>query len=164
LAGGDAFARGGSYLLGDGLALLGAVTYAVYVLASARVRASVPTSVQVAVLYGGCLVLLWATLAALGQALPSPVRAPHLWLAFVLMAIVPTTLGHTMVQSILDRVRPGVISVALLGEPVGASLLAWVFLHQAPSVADVAGGALALAGIAIALWPEGEPATPALAT
>ncbi len=164
LSGADAFALGGRFILGDALAFLGAVTYAVYVLASARVRQRVPTGVQVTVLYGGCLALLAAAARVAGEAWPAPAAAPRLWLAFVLMALVPTMLGHTMVQSILDRVRPGIISIALLAEPVGASLLAWAFLGQRPALFDVVGGALALAGIAIALWPEGEPAAPALAT
>lgn len=164
LAGADAFARGGQAFLGDTLAFAGAVTYAVYVLASARVRITVPTRVQVAVLYGGSLLLLGVGVPVAGEAWSSPWSVPHVWLAFLLMALIPTMLGHTMVQSILDRVRPGVISIALLAEPVGASLLAWAFLHQTPARSDIIGGALTLAGIAIALWPEGEPTAPALAT
>ncbi len=164
VGGADAFARGGQAFAGDALAFAGAATYAVYVLSSARVRVSVPTSVQVAVLYGGSLVLLGLGVLLLGERWPSPWLAGRLWLSFVLMALIPTTLGHTMVQSILDRVRPGVVSVALLGEPVGASLLAWAFLHQTPSAGDIIGGALTLTGIALALWPEGELTTAPLAT
>lgn len=157
LAGLDGLTRGGGALWGDALSFAGAATYAVYVMASARVRTQVPTSVYVVVLYGGCLLLLGAAALALHQPWPSPAAQPRLWLAFLLLAIVPTTLGHTLVQSILDRVRPGVISIALLGEPVGAALLAWIFLGQPPALFDIVGGAVTLAGIGVALWPEGEP-------
>lgn len=162
LAGFDGLSLGAGALWGDILSFIGAATYAVYVLASARVRTQVPTAVQVAVLYSGCLVFLGAATLAAGQRWPSPFAAPHLWLAFLLMAIIPTTLGHTLVQSILDRVRPGVISIALLGEPIGAALLAWLVLGQVPSATDVLGGVVTLAGIALALWPTGEPAAAAV--
>lgn len=162
LAGLDGLTRGGTALWGDALSLAGAATYAVYVMASARVRSQVSASVYVVVLYGGCLLLLGAAALAVHQSWPSPAVQPRLWLAFLLMAIVPTTLGHSLVQSILDRVRPGVISIALLGEPVGAALLAWIFLGQPPALFDVLGGAITLAGIGIALWPGGEPAAAAV--
>lgn len=162
LAGLDGLTRGGQALWGDALSFAGAATYAVYVMASARVRTQVSTAVQVAVLYAGCLLLLGAAALAFHQSWPSPAAQPRLWLAFLLMAIVPTTLGHTLVQSILDRVRPGVISIALLGEPVGAALLAWVFLAQPPALIDVVGGAITLAGIGVALWPQGEPVAAAV--
>ena len=164
LGGADAILRGPRALLGDGLALAGAVTYAIYVLASARVRVKVPTDVQVAVLYGGSLLILGLGTLVTRSPWPAPWLGPRLWLGFLLLGLVPTMLGHTMVQSVLDRVRPGVVSVALLGEPVGASLLAWAVLHQRPAPTDVIGGAVALIGIAIALWPEGEPPVAALAT
>jgi drug/metabolite transporter (DMT)-like permease len=164
LAGLDGRWLGGRAVEGDLLALAGAVTYGVYVLASARVRTQVPTAVQACVLYLGSLAALGLATLALGEPWPSVANRPLVWLAFVLLAVIPTTLGHTMVQSILDRIRPGVISLALLGEPVGASVLAWALVHQRPAPFDVAGGALTLAGIALALWPQGEPPAATLAT
>ncbi|MCL6597057.1 MAG: DMT family transporter [Firmicutes bacterium] len=164
LAGADGLTLGTGGLAGDALAAAGAATYGVYVLASARVRAQVASPIQVAVLYGGCLAVLAPWAAALGLAWPAPAAAPGAWLAFVLLALIPTALGHSMVQSILDRVAPGVISVALLGEPVGAGLLAWLFLGEPPTPAELAGGLAVLGGIALALWPTGEPTAPALPT
>jgi len=158
MAGFDGLTAGPKALDGDLLALAGAATYAVYVMASARVRTQVSTPVQVAVLYGGCFAGLGTATLIADQAWRAPQTDPRMWVAFALLALLPTTLGHTMVQSILDRVRPAVIAIALLGEPVGASILAWLALGQKPALVDVLGGLLTLVGIAWALWPGRVPA------
>jgi drug/metabolite transporter (DMT)-like permease len=60
---------------------------------------------------------------------------------------VPTILGHTVFNWALRHVRPSAISVAFLGEPVVAALLAFAIFDQRPPLATFIGGALILAGI-----------------
>jgi drug/metabolite transporter (DMT)-like permease len=78
------------------------------------------------------------------------------WTLFVLMTIGPQFLGHTSFNLLLGHVRATVVSVALLAEPVGATILAWVILGDAPPASVVVGGAIVLAGVYLAIRAEGR--------
>jgi drug/metabolite transporter (DMT)-like permease len=68
---------------------------------------------------------------------------------FILMAIFPTILGHTLYNFALKYVKAQVVSVSLLGEPIGASILAYILLSEGITVFTAIGGGLILAGIFI---------------
>jgi drug/metabolite transporter (DMT)-like permease len=68
----------------------------------------------------------------------------------VALAIIPTIIGHTVFNWALKHVRPTAISLAFLGEPVIASLLALIFFAQHPPATTLIGGALVLAGVYLA--------------
>jgi drug/metabolite transporter (DMT)-like permease len=80
------------------------------------------------------------------------------WVLFAAMAIGPGFFGHTVINWLLERVESAVVSVSLLGEPVGAAVLALLVFAEVPGWLTVAGGAVALAGIAVTvLAREREP-------
>ena len=71
---------------------------------------------------------------------------------FLLMAIVPTIFGHTMFNYALKKVPAHIVSTSVLGEPVGASLLAYLLLPgEVPSAWIMLGGALVVGGLYIVL-------------
>jgi drug/metabolite transporter (DMT)-like permease len=145
---------GGKALLGDALAFAGAVTEAFYVLAGAYVRRAVPNAVYVAFLYAACALCLAGGAKGLGEAWPPLARPVPAWLAFLGLAVGPTTLGHSRVNRALGEIRPAVVSLALLLEPVLASLWAYLWLGESPTLWDALGGLVTLAGVAWALWPS----------
>jgi drug/metabolite transporter (DMT)-like permease len=63
------------------------------------------------------------------------------------MALGPGLFGHTVLNWALAHVESSVVSVSLLGEPVGSTLLAVVVLSELPTPATVLGGAVVLGGI-----------------
>ena len=67
----------------------------------------------------------------------------------LLMALVSGIFGHTLYNWSLGYIRASVMSVALLGEPIGSSLLAYAipWIHQEPSLYTVVGGGIILMGI-----------------
>ena len=67
------------------------------------------------------------------------------------MAFGPQLLGHTAYNWTLRYVSAAVVAVAILGEPVGASILAYFILDERLTLLQVAGGALVLLGIYLAL-------------
>lgn len=143
-------ARTGSDLRGDLLALVGAVAFAGYLLVGRRLRATLPTLPYAATVYGVAAVALLPVLWGTGVPLwPYPART---WALFAALAVIPTIGGHTVFNWSLAYLPATAVSVALLAEPVGASLLAWWLLAQPPSPGDVAGGVLILAGIALYAW------------
>lgn len=149
--------REGGGLLGDALAFVGGVMAAIYILAGRRVRQRVPLVPYVFLVYTFATVVLLAMTVAMGtELLPSGDLRREL-LLFLGLAIVSTILGHTLYNWALKYVRAPVISTSLLGEPVGATFLAFLLLAETPSATDLGGGLLALLGIYITARGIGIP-------
>jgi drug/metabolite transporter (DMT)-like permease len=133
--------------LGNALAVVGAASAAGYVLAGRSVRQRLSLAPYVLVVYGVCATTLIAV--AIWQGTPLAGYAPHEWLLFLAMAVGPGLFGHTLINWSLKYVESSVVSVSLLGEPVGSALLALVLLSEVPGPFTVLGGAVVLVGIAI---------------
>jgi drug/metabolite transporter (DMT)-like permease len=122
------FSPGG--LLGDLLAVVGALSFAGYLAIGRVVRASVGTLGYVAVAYGA------AALVSLGVGLALRVNLVnydwHTFFMFLLIASIPMMLGHTVFNYLLGRYRAVTIAASTLGEPIGATLLAALVLGESP--------------------------------
>ncbi|MCP8968364.1 DMT family transporter [Ectobacillus ponti] len=68
------------------------------------------------------------------------------WTMFLLLATVPT-LSHIIHNWLLRYVNATTISMTILGEPVGATLLAFLLLSERLTGLQVSGGMLVLAGV-----------------
>ncbi|WP_313695623.1 DMT family transporter [Halorarum halobium] len=142
---GTASLAGERPLFGNALAVLGAVTAASYVLAGRSLRQRLPLLPYVLVVYASCAVALFAATLASGHPLfDYPVRE---WLLFLGMAAGPGIFGHTVINWALAHVESSVVSVSLLGEPVGSTLLAVVLLSEYPTPVTLVGGAIVLGGV-----------------
>nr|WP_254529930.1 DMT family transporter [Natrinema gelatinilyticum] len=134
-------------LYGNALAVLGAVTVAGYVLAGRSIRQRVPLFPYVTVVYGVCAVTLFLLVGVQGHAyIGYPTRE---WLLFVGLAVGPGIIGHTVSNWVLKHLESVVVSVAWLGEPLGATLLAAVLLGEYPSAVTALGAVVVIAGIAL---------------
>ncbi|WP_255152616.1 DMT family transporter [Halorarius halobius] len=132
-------------LVGNLLALAGAVLAGAYVLAGRSVRQRVALLPYVTVVYSVCAAALLAYVLALGD--PVVHYPPHEWLLFLGMALGPGVMGHTVINWALEHVESAVVSVSLVGEPVGSTLLALVILGEVPAAITILGGAVVLSGI-----------------
>lgn len=135
----------GHMLLGDLLAVVGALAVVGYFIVGRKARARISLLGYATPLYAVCSVflLLWALIA---RARLAPYSGRE-WAYFILLAVLPTIFGHTVFNWALRHVRASVISLAFLGEPVVAGILAFVIFGQRPPLATYLGGALVLAGI-----------------
>ncbi|WP_330631274.1 DMT family transporter [Halocatena halophila] len=139
-------------LFGNGLAITGAALAGGYVLAGRSLRRRVNLIGYVLVVYSACAVVLCLLAIASGHTLVG--YSDTDWLLFLAMAVGPGLLGHTVINWVLAHVRSTVVSVALLGEPVGATLLGLVVFGEMPSAVTIVGGAVVLCGIAITALSE----------
>lgn len=134
-------------LLGNTLAVMGAVMAAAYVLAGRTIRQRVPLIPYVLVVYSVCTVVLLTYVLAIGDPLFG--YPLHEWVLFLGMAIGPGIFGHTVINWSLKYVESSVVSVTLVGEPVLATILAFVIFAELPGVATVVGGGIVLSGIVL---------------
>ena len=144
VSGGD-FGVSSRAVLGDVLALLGAMFAAGYFLIGRSLRQRVSLLVYVTIVYATCSLVLVPAMAAGGVRFSG--FPPKTWGLMVLMAVVPQIMGHTVFNFVLRDLDPTVVTVGIMGEPVGASLLALAFFGEVPSWWTAVGGALILAGI-----------------
>lgn len=150
-------AAGPNPLLGNSLALLGAVTASIYYLGGRRLRSGLGLWPYVAVVYGACFAALAAMAAASGVNLaPQPPR--EIWI-FAGLAAGPMLLGHTAMNYAL-RYRPAyVVNLTVLAEPVGATLIGALLpgIREIPPASTIAGGVVILAGVVLTI--VGEPSS-----
>jgi drug/metabolite transporter (DMT)-like permease len=137
----------GRALFGDALALAGAAAAACYFVAGRKLRTTLDIWPYVALVYGTCFVVLIG-LAAIVRApvLHQPARELAIFSA---LAIGPMLFGHTGLNWALKYLPAYVVNLTLLGEPVGATMLAAILpgIREVPGVATLGGGALILVGI-----------------
>jgi drug/metabolite transporter (DMT)-like permease len=137
---------------GNGLALLGGVLMAGYFVIGRRQRRTLGIWPYVAWVYAIAALILVPFIAARGESfLGYPARE---WWIFAGLAAGPMLLGHTGFNWALRHVRAYIVNLAVLGEPIGASLLAWWLLggREVPGPATVVGGVLILLGVGISIY------------
>lgn len=147
IGGGD-IRIGGRALLGDALALAGGLALAIYLLLGRQLRAHLSLPSYCALTYSSATVALW--LIALVASTPTAGFSMKSWAAIASMAVVAQIGGHTLYNWSLKHLPTSAIAVALLGEPIGSSLLAWRLFGEVPPPASLGGAGLVLFGIYLA--------------
>jgi drug/metabolite transporter (DMT)-like permease len=102
--------------------------------------------------YGMAAVVLVVIMLAAGD---SPFGYPsqaYLWM--LLLALIPQLLGHSSFNWALGYLSAAFVSITLLGEPIGSTILAYFLLHETPAALELFGAILILLGIYLASLSE----------
>jgi drug/metabolite transporter (DMT)-like permease len=146
------WSQGAGSLMGDGLAIAGAATLSAYHVVGRGLRDALPLSAYVFGVWGtAALVLALLVVAARVPFWPYP---PRTFLAFVGLALIPTVIGHGLVNRSLRHFPAPTVGLFLLGEPVAAAILAYAILGENPGPWTLAGGALVLAALVLVARKE----------
>src|SRR3954449_10824123 len=143
-------------LAGDGLATLGAIFAAGYVLAGARARQRLATSAYTITCYSVCALVVAGAPLVVGSPLAG--FSARDWLLIAAITVCAQLLGHTLLNLVLSSVGPTVVSLAVLLEVPGALIVALVLLQQAPPLLALPGMAAVVAGVALVVRAS-RPAT-----
>jgi len=135
-------------LLGDLLAIGGALAMAGYLMLAREAQRGLAYLPYVTVAYGTAAVVLWAAVLITGTEWHA--FTPRTWAVLAAMAVVSQLLGHGGYNWSLRHLQAAFVSIALTGEPVLASLLAWWLLDEPIGLRTAVGGLLVLAGILVA--------------
>jgi drug/metabolite transporter (DMT)-like permease len=134
-------------LAGDGLATLGAIFAAGYVLAGARARQRLATSAYTIACYSVCALAVAGAALVVGSPLAG--FSARDWLLIAAITVCAQLLGHTLLNLVLSSVGPTVVSLAVLLEVPGALIVALVLLQQVPPLLALPGMAAVVAGVAL---------------
>lgn len=142
----------GRAFLGDLLALAGAIFGAGYILIGRKLRAQMSLIGYISLVYGMAAIVLIVIMLAAGE---SPLGySPVIYLWLVLLAVIPQLIGHSSFNWALGYLSAAYVSITLLGEPIGSTILAYIILNEKPTLLKLAGGAFILVGIYIASRSE----------
>ncbi len=137
----------GRALFGDLLALVGGIFAAAYVTVGADVRRSVSTASYVLACYATASFLLLVLCLATGQDLVGYDR--DTWLAIGGLVVGAQLLGHTLVNVVLRSISATAVSVAILFEILGATVIARVAFGETPPAGAWPAAALIVAGVVV---------------
>lgn len=132
-------------VLGDLLALVGAICAAGYFTLGRRMRAQMRLTPYLTIVYAiGALTVLGGAIAR-GDALTG--YTPRQYALFAAMAIVPNLIGHSLLNWAVRRMRTYVVNVAILGEAILATVYALALFGERPTALWGAGTAMILVGV-----------------
>jgi drug/metabolite transporter (DMT)-like permease len=149
-------------VLGDALAIAGAIFAAIYVLIGRKVRQELSLVGYAGSVYAIAAVALAAAMLVSGT--PFVGFPAEAWLLFAAMTAGPQFLGHTVFNHLLGELKASVVSVALLAEPIGATVLGLLIYHERPGAQVVVGAIVVLAGVAVTVLAESSARPEVLVT
>jgi len=136
---------GGAPLIGNALALLGAIAAAGYLLLGrAAQRRGLSLTAYVGVAYGVAALVLLPLPLLFGLPYRYPLES-LIWIA--LLALIPQLVGHTSFNYALRSMNPTTVATVILLEPIGAGLLAIAVFGETPSALTAIGALILVAGV-----------------
>jgi drug/metabolite transporter (DMT)-like permease len=141
-------------IVGDILALGGAAAMALYLLVVRRLGMALDVWAFACITTGTAAILLLGSCLIVG----TPIRLASLesFGFLILAALVPQMIGHNILTWACRYVRPIVVGMATVAEPVGAAFLAWVFLGEGVVLIVGLGCSIVLAAVVMSLWGRPE--------
>lgn len=117
-----------SFLLGDVLALLGAIMTSGYLMVGSKLREEMDVLSYISVVYtfSACFLLI----ASVSWGIPFTGYKASSYLYMALLAIVPQLIGHTAINWSLKHLKTSMVAITILGEPIGASILAYIIFRE----------------------------------
>jgi drug/metabolite transporter (DMT)-like permease len=115
-------------------------------------RARISLVSYIFLVYGMAAIILVVFVFAAGLSFFGYPSETYGWL--IALALIPQLIGHSTYNWALGYLSAAYVSIALLGEPIGSTILAYIILQEAPTRLKVFGAILILAGIYVASKSE----------
>ncbi len=138
----------GKMIIGNLLALLGAFMSAGYLLVGRKIRNSLSLGSYTFSVYS--IAALFLLLLVIVFREPVTGFSTSTYLFIIALALIPQIVGHSSFNWALKYLPAAMVSIALLGEPIGTIILSFLLLKESPTVFEVVGGILILLGILVA--------------
>ncbi len=139
--------RGGTAGIGDVLSVVGVLFAALYMLAGQGLRPKVP-----ALQYNFLIYIVASVILAIYSVIHHDSFLHYQvgdWRAFFLLALIPTIFGHTIFNTLLKYLPASVISMSIVGEPIGATILAYFIFANPITLPWVVGALIVLPSVVL---------------
>lgn len=157
-AGGDAGSapRQDQPLFGAALALGGAITVSGYLLIGRHLRATVSLVPYIWMTYGSAAFIMIIAVLLKGEQVTG--LAPDAYLFMTLGGLIPQLIGHSSYNYALGFLSAAYVSLTVLAEPIGSTILASIFLNEVPKPIQYLGGLIIFVALLVASREEGRRA------
>jgi len=135
-------------VIGDILALVGAVMASGYLIVGSRVREKLDILTYITIVFSMSAVLL--LIMSLVLRIPFGGYKSSSYLFMVLLAVIPQLIGHTAFNWALKHLKASMVAITILGEPIGATVLAYFFFGETVRTFQIIGIALIFTAIVVA--------------
>lgn len=143
------FQFSGQALKGDVLSFIGTIAVALHMLLGKSLREHISAYVYSFLVFLFAGLTLAVTNVYKGESFTGyPLKE---WGVFFLLAIVSTIFGHYVFNWLLKYMKASSVSMTVLGEPLGASILAYFLLGETITTMQLLAGCLLLIGVALFL-------------
>lgn len=139
------FALSPDAIFGNMLALLSAAAVGIYLIIGHHLKERVRLLPYISAVYGGAALILLAVTLIAGYSFTG--YSANTYLMLLLLALVPQLAGHSLLNHAVRLVSATIVSVAILGEPVGAIILGYIILGEGITIIEAIGSILILGGI-----------------
>ncbi|TYP70809.1 DMT family transporter [Paenibacillus methanolicus] len=139
-------------VFGDLLSFLGTVAVAVNMLIAKQILTRVPAFLYSLIVFFFTFLCFLAYNLAMGIELTGYPRKE--WIVFLLLAVIPTVFGHLVFNWLMQYVKATTISMSVLAEPIGASLLGMLIFGEMVTGMQLFGGAFIIYGLFLYLRAE----------
>jgi drug/metabolite transporter (DMT)-like permease len=137
-------------LLGNSLALIGAILVSGYILLGREAqRKGLNIKNYITVAYTTAGLALLPSIFLFGQGYESYPLSVYVYV--LMMAIFPQLIGHTSFNWALRWIAPTIVTMVILLEPIAASLLGVFIFGEIPAQEVIYGGLILLIGVGIAI-------------
>jgi drug/metabolite transporter (DMT)-like permease len=136
-------------LEGNGLAAIGMIGYALYLIVVKQARSSGHDTMSIMVWSSGMAsAIMFAIALAAGESILP--RTVENWTVVLLLGLVAHVFGQGLVAYGMRTAPVGLASILLLIQPVVAAIAAWFIFNETFTPVEMAGALMVLAGLAVA--------------
>jgi len=139
--------QGTNPLLGNTLAIIGAICGSAYFLVGRGLRNQLPLLHYIWMTYGSAAIVL--LIAAISAGHTKFAYPNEVWLVLIGLAVGPQLIGHTTINFAMRHFSAILVTIAILGEPVGSAIMAFVLFDKVMAPLQLVGFVGLLIGIAI---------------
>jgi drug/metabolite transporter (DMT)-like permease len=144
----DSTAQNPSFLLGDILAFVGAIMASGYLMVGSKLREEMNILPYISMVYTFSAFFLLFISLSFGVSFTGYKQSSYMYM--VLLALVPQLIGHTAFNWALRHLKASMVAITILGEPIGASILAYFIFGETIQSFQSVGIMLILLAIIIA--------------
>jgi drug/metabolite transporter (DMT)-like permease len=144
--------QGEHRLTGDLLIIGAVVVYGLYVAAARSLKTALPARSYAVSVYASAAMALILVLPFIPRSGVITALPPHSWIAIVGLAIIPTVIGHTMVQTGSRTLSPSTVALVSPGETIGGMVISVLLMGASPLRLELIGAAVVLLGATLAIF------------
>ena len=136
-------------LWGNFLALIGGIFFSIFLVVSRAMRKEISTFTYSAIVYG--LATLFVGFGFVFSDVQFVTASPSAYWALIGIVVLPQLIGHTTINWTLGIFPAAIVGIAIVCEPIGASLLAVILLDEIPTLFEMVGALIIVSGVYIAI-------------